>query len=491
MKEIELPPFAPVLMESTRALGYSLEAAIADLLDNSISASATKINIRFWPFDESHLTILDNGSGMSSDELTIAMRYGSVSPLNIRKENDLGRFGLGLKTASLSQCRRLTVVSKKDEKISARRWDLDFISDCKNWILLCLDENECANLPQFKELRNQKSGTLVIWNEFDRLSAGEINLEKAMNDKMTEVREHLSLVFHRYLAGEKGLKKVSISLNEDAIMPHDPFLSTLNTVYQDDERLQIKGHNVYVRSYVLPHISRLSQEQCSMIGGKTGLTRGQGFYIYRNKRLLIWGTWFRLRRRDELSKLARIRVDIPNSLDDLWTLDIRKSTAVPPEIIKKNLLRIVDKIAEGSKRTWTFRGRKETADSILHSWVRFRGRDGIIYNLNRDHPMVDVVSSKLDSEGKKQLEQLFQAIEFNLPLNSLYVDLANDERFATDGAKEIEENVKIMAVTLLNNPELNCDDQRSLYEVLKITEPFSNYRDVLEEVAKECLKNEF
>lgn len=490
MEEINLPPFAPVLMESTRALGYSLETAIADLLDNSISAGATRIDLRIWPFDEPYLTILDNGSGMDSDQLNIAMRYGSANPLNVRNANDLGRFGLGLKTASLSQCRMLTVISKKNDHISSRRWDLDFVRERGDWLLLSLNEKECENLPQFSQLMNQNTGTLVIWNKFDRLCAGKITLENAMNDKMIDVRQHIALVYHRYLSGEKGLKKVSVFLNEDLIIPQDPFLSTLSTVYQEDERLEISGSSIYVRSYVLPHISRLTQEEISMLGGKEGLTKYQGFYVYRNKRLLVWGTWFRLRRKDELSKLARIRVDIPNSLDDLWTLDIRKSTAVPPEIIKKNLVRIVDKIAEGSKKTWTFRGKKETSDSIIHTWLRFRSREGIVYNLNRDHPMVDAVISGLDLDGKKSLEQLLHAIEVTLPLNTLYVDLANDELFAVDERKEAEKMVKDMAYTLLFNPKLYLSEKKELYEVLKITEPFIKYKETLELVAEECLKNE-
>ena len=176
----------------------------------------------------------------------------------------------------------------------------------------------------------------------------------------------------------------------------------------------------------------MSKEEINTLGGKEGLTKNQGFYVYRNKRLLVWGTWFRLRRKDELSKLARVRVDIPNSLDDLWTLDIKKSTASPPEIIRKNLARIVEKISDGSRRTWTFRGKKETSNSVVHTWVRFRTREGVLYNINRDHPMVGVINSKLDAEGKKCLNQLFEAIEINLPLNSLYVDLSNDEQFAKD-----------------------------------------------------------
>lgn len=487
MEEINLPPFAPVLMESTRALGYSFEAAIADLLDNSISANATIINIYFWPFDNPYLAIMDNGRGMTSEELNIAMRYGSIDPLDIRADNDLGRFGLGLKTASLAQCRKLTVASKKENQVSVRRWDMDYVRERRDWALLCLNEEDYLSLPHIDDLSRQNTGTLVVWNEFDRLIASNVSLENAMNNKIAQVRDHLALIFHRYLTGEKGLKKITININNDAILPLDPFLTSLSTIYQDDEKLEINGSTIYVRSYMLPHISRLTYEEIKELGGKEGLTKNQGFYVYRNRRLLTWGTWFRLRRKDELSKLARIRVDIPNSLDDLWTLDIKKSTAIPPEIVKKNLARIVEKISEGSKKTWTFRGRRETSNTIVNTWIRFRSRNRIIYNLNRDHPMVDAVSSRLDTDGKNMLEQLLQSIEFNLPLNSLYVDLANDELFAIDEREETEKKVVEMAVVLMENTELSLDNKKELYDLLMITEPFSAYWEAVEPALKRCL----
>lgn len=128
MKAIDLPPFAPILIESTRAIGYSLEAAIADIIDNSIAADASNVHVRFFPVDEPYLAIIDDGCGMDDEEITQAMQYGSANPLEERSRKDLGRFGLGLKTASLSQCRQLTVVSKKGSHYVGRRWDIDFVN---------------------------------------------------------------------------------------------------------------------------------------------------------------------------------------------------------------------------------------------------------------------------------------------------------------------------------------------------------------------------
>lgn len=383
MKEIDLPPYAPVLMESTRALGYSLEAAIADLLDNSISAGATEIRIEFWPLEDPYLIIIDNGNGMAPDEITKAMQYGSQSPLDERDANDMGRFGLGLKTASLSQCRSLTVVSSKDSVFSARQWDLDVVKEKQKWTLLALDDDQIAELPGIDQLMEYDNGTVVVWKKFDRMAAGTVSFEDAFGRKIDDVRIHLSLVFHRYLSGEPGLKRVAMYINNAPVIPLDPFLTGKSEQIMDIEPININGSRITAIPYILPHVSRLSKEELQTLGGEEGLRRNQGFYVYRNKRLLVWGTWFRLLRQDELYKLARVRIDIPNSLDELWKLDIRKSTAVPPEVVRRNLVRIVNRIAEGSKRTWTFRGRRETRDDVGHTWERYKSREGIQYLINR------------------------------------------------------------------------------------------------------------
>ena len=151
----------------------------------------------------------------------------------------------------------------------------------------------------------------------------------------------------------------------------------------------MRGQKILVKPYILPHVSKLTKVELNRVGGKDGLRKLQGFYVYRNKRLLVWGTWFRLMRQGDLTKLARVQVDIPNSLDDLWTLDIKKSTATPPEEVRNNLKTIINKIAEGSRRTWTFRGKKEISDNLVHVWNRKITRDGgVLYEVNTDHPMV-------------------------------------------------------------------------------------------------------
>ncbi|ELE9725600.1 ATP-binding protein, partial [Enterobacter kobei] len=346
------------MIESTRAIGYTLEAAVADIIDNSISAQASWIDIFFFPTGNSYIAIMDNGCGMDAQELDAAMRYGSQNPNVKRTANDLGRFGLGLKTASLSQCRTLTVATKQGKHIEARRWDIDHVIETQDWSLLILEsDDEINKIPRIEKLKEIKSGTLVVWQNLDRLNVGELNFECSMGKKMDDIRNHLSLVFHRYLSGESGLKKINIRMNNTAINYLDPFLSHRNTQIMSDESLQCEDSKIVIRPYLLPHISDLTKNEIETLGGKDGLRKNQGFYVYRNKRLLIWGTWFRMMRQGECSKLARVQIDIPNELDTMWTLDIKKSKAMPPEVVRNNLAPIIQGLAEKSKRTWEFRGK--------------------------------------------------------------------------------------------------------------------------------------
>ena len=176
MFDQECVPFAPSLIESMRSLGYSFPSAIADLLDNSISAKARNIDIVSSPGMDPSLIILDDGNGMTEHELYEAMRYGSSNPLETRREDDLGRFGLGMKAASLSQCRKLIVVSKKEEKISAYSWDLDYVIDSKSWMLMGFKEEEMLQFPHIDQLLDKEHGTYIYLSEFDRIKEGTGNL---------------------------------------------------------------------------------------------------------------------------------------------------------------------------------------------------------------------------------------------------------------------------------------------------------------------------
>lgn len=485
MKTIELPPYAPTLIESTRAIGYSLEAAVADIIDNSIAAGAKKVEISFFPIDGAYIAILDNGKGMNTGELNSAMQYGSKNPAELRDAKDLGRFGLGLKTASLSQSRCLTVVTKQADVVEARRWDIDHVAETGSWSLLVLDEAEISEVPQIDELMSNPSGTLVVWQKLDRLKAGEINFEQALGRRIDGVRDHLALVFHRYLSGEKGITKLKITINGEKIPAADPFLIDKSVRAMDDETLVVHGQKIVVRPYILPHISKMTQDEIKSLGGKEGLRRQQGFYVYRNKRLLVWGTWFRMMRQGDLSKLARIQVDIPNTLDDLWTLDIKKSSALPPAEVRKNLEIIIDRIAERSRRTWTFRGKKEVDDKSVHVWNRMKNpHGGFYYEINRDHPMVQQIIGQ-SSDVQLMLDALLKQIEINLPLNQLYVDLNNDEQLTND--KEQSDKDIITALRSMLTDQMSVEEKLAFLAAMETIDPFVQHPDAVEKLKKEVM----
>jgi hypothetical protein len=304
---------------------------------------------------------------------------------------------------------------------------------------------------------------------------------------MDSVRSHLSLVFHRYINGEVGLRKMLIRMNDSPVEAADPFLFKRNTQAMADEVMNINGSKVVVRPFILPHISSLSAEVIAFLGGKDGLRKSQGVSVYRNKRLLVWGSWFHMMRQGELSKLARVQVDIPNELDSLWTLDIKKSTAVPPEAVRNNLDSVIERLGEQSRRTWVFRGKKETHDSVIHIWNRFRGKQGgFYYSINRDHPLVEFIHETAPAE-KQNLETLLRAIETGIPLNQLYVDLTSEKPVENDtetSGKEIDAVIQGML-----NQMPTAEVKAELLDKLAQSDPFVHFPEILERYKSGCAAN--
>lgn len=486
MREFEHPPSAPSLMESMRSMGYSLGSALADLIDNSIAARAGQVEIEFRPFDEPYMAVIDDGKGMLPDQLDEAMRHGSRSPLDLRAEGDLGRFGLGLKTASLSQCKRMTVVSLCDQKLSARCWDMDIVHDRKKWVLLELDQDEAGDIPHVDRLKSRGHGTIVLWQKLDRLLAGELDVEAGLGLKVDEARGHLSLVFHRYLSGEAGLRKLTIRINGHALPATDPFLQDHSLTQKlEDDRFQIQGHTVNVKPFILPHPSRLSPGEAESAGGLDGLRGHQGFYVYRQKRLIIWGTWFRLARKDELSRLARVRVDIPNSLDNLWTLDIRKSVAYPPEVVRLQLKRTIERIRERSRITHQNRGHIERSGPIERGWVRAFADGKVRYDINREHHAIRALEEGLDSLGKRRLAAILKVLEVSFPVESLYVDVASEQRVRR--LADEEQELSSIAQELVLGLRKGSTVRKGLLENLHLIEPFNAHPEIAKRIAKELM----
>lgn len=430
METLEVIPDPTSLIESMRAVGYSTESAIADLVDNCVSAEAENIEIAYDASEDPYIALLDDGYGMTPDELTNAMRHGSHNPNDQREEGDLGRFGLGLKTASLSQCRKLTVVSKKNGVVSARQWNLDVVQSTGKWLVVVPNQMDLSELPLFKKLVQSDSGTLVVWQELDRLVAGARDPQTEMTVKLSPLLEHLSLVFHRYLDKEPGYKTVNLVLNGLKVPHCDPFLK--GNDYRQPLEGQIIRHdrgNVIVTPYVLPPISHLTQDEIKLAGGKEGLRGTQGFYVYRNRRLVIWGTWFRLVPKQEFYKLTRIQVDIPNTFDELWGLDIKKSAAQPPDVIRTRLKELIPHFADRSRKTVTYPGRTANRTEFEPLWNRIEPRHGSFkYEVNADHPLIQQVTGQLDEREQRRIQAILDVLGDAIPLESIYADMCGDDK---------------------------------------------------------------
>lgn len=424
-------PNAASLMQSLRAFGYDISTAIADLIDNSITAQAHNISIRFeWNSGNPWILIEDDGHGMSEAELYEAMKTGSKNPLEERAADDLGRFGLGLKTASFSQCKKLTVATKReDDDIYVRCWDLDIVTEENAWILL-KSASSNANTLVKDYFQKCKSGTVVVWEKLDRIIPGtkvdDEDYQTAFLSYAKAVKDHISVVFSAYMS---GANKVCFNLNGRPIHIWDPFMVDKSTK-MPTESLYVNGHEVKVKTYILPHHSRLSGEEFSDNAGLHGWNAQQGFYIYRNNRLIVAGAWL-LPGMEKLEqyRLARIRVDIGNETDSEWNIDVRKSTAVPPISIQKELKRIAIAAQRESSRVFRHRGKKLARKGkkeqyyVWHQNVR-HGKLG--YEINRDHP---IIRNLLRSDMGKQIKQLINLMEETIPIPMIisdYSEHAND-----------------------------------------------------------------
>jgi len=344
----EAAPRPKALVESLRSFGYSPETAIADLLDNSISAGASEMVLHFeWAGSDSHLAIVDDGRGMDEATLLEAMRPGSISPLSTRAASDLGRFGLGLKTASFAQARELTVITRDASgQAHVRRWDLDLVGTSGQWRLLRLPSAQAA--PYLSQV-TRTGGTAVVWSKCDRLVGDVEHDPERAADRfyavVDQVRTHLGATFHRFLAG-RGAR--SIRVNDVAVQPWDPILKHPATHLVTTEKLPFRGTRVEVKAYVLPHRSKLSEQQQQAGAGIRGWNAQQGFYVYRNKRLVVSGDWLGVGgAKDEHTKLGRITIDFDSELDLDWQIDVKKSTD-PRQVLEG---------AAGSHRTRRAAGR--------------------------------------------------------------------------------------------------------------------------------------
>lgn len=483
-----LPPSAASLTASLRDLGYSLESAIADLVDNSISADASEVAI-FLDIsrDDPALAVIDDGEGMTEAEVVAAMRHGSTSPRASRSSKDLGRFGLGLKTASFSQARRLTVVSAKHGRSAGARWDLAKVEEQDDWFLEILDHDEILAQP-FHDMLGE-TGTLVIWQDLDRLLEGQVGPRRSetRNEKLSLVERHLSLVFHRFLAGEvRSRRKLTILLNGHQIAPFDPFCrQNPATQILPKEAVWVDGALVSMQPYILPHHSRLTASEHDFYQDRSEFVANQGAYVYRNARLMAWGDWFRLAPKGEATKLARVQIDFPNSLDEAWTIDIKKSRARPPQAVRERLRQIIDRIVSRSVAVHRGRGQKLFDDTRSPVWNRYPDHHGIHYAINREHPLVASVAGQSSPEGVAALGDLLASIAASLPIEMIYSDYSTNPQDvcppSSGDDKAVELLGRLRKALFGNDP----GDRQTFMQFIRSTHLLDGQMDLVEKFADE------
>jgi hypothetical protein len=478
------PPRSGAMLEALRGLGYSTASALADIIDNSISAGAAEVRIEFaWDGASSRISVLDDGRGMDDAQLQRAMTLGDRDPRDARHPDDLGRFGMGLKTASFSQCRRLTVASRARGQSCCLRWDLDALAAEANgdWLLF---EGPAAGSERFlSPLSDRQAGTLVLWEQLDRIVTRGYGSDD-FNDLIDRVERHLSMVFHRFIGGARP--RLSILVNGRAIRPWDPFMSwhAGKPWSSPTARAGEDGSGALIECHVLPHRDKLSEREFNEGAGPEGWNSQQGFYIYRNERLLLAGGWLglgpgRAWNREEPYRLARIRLDIPNSADAAWKIDIRKSTARPPVALRPWLTRFAEDTRERARRVFAFRGAPAPrlgAPAVEQAWRVEHSASGVRYRIDETHPAVAAALGAAP-QSAELIRAMLRVVEQTVPVQRIWLDTAEGKEtprtgFAGEPPEAVMQALNALYADMLGRRAMS---EESAKRALLSAAPFNNF----------------
>jgi len=369
MADIEAPPLPYETMAALRSIGYKFPQALADVVDNSIDAGSSEIKLEVMAHPESaadsYVLLMDDGVGMTHDQLVKAMQLGGSNS----SAESLGKFGMGMKTASLSQCERMLVGSLKDGDFYGYAWDMEVLKRKGKWLLESVSRSDFP--PKAREhLKSIASGTIVMWTRlraYKDKSAGVA--ARSLDAAVLDAQGYLSTVFHRFLSGEIEGKKVTIKLNGDYVLPAwDPYCcSEMARKTLDQVTLKVENMNGFAGSITFDPVVLPSQDGFSsaraftLAGGYNKWNDMQGFYFYRNNRLISFGGWDRLRAKDEKVKFLRVAIDytVNKKMDDELAIDVSKESASIPGSLRQKI------------------------DKYLTQWIKV-ARDN--YSKDRDEP---------------------------------------------------------------------------------------------------------
>jgi hypothetical protein len=424
----DVTPNPEFLIKSISEQGYSFEAALADLIDNSISADASKVEILIDTNNAPYtLFIADNGTGMNEEALKNCMRFPSQSPDDERVNSDLGRFGLGMKTASFSQTRKFTTLSRVrgTEKFSARTWDLELLKNNK-WNLLVNSPESIRNrigqyqqisTSRFNGFENFNANTVIVWEGLYKFEQylKEKNREDALFKEIDIIADHLSLVFHRFM--EKSKNKLQIRINNQLLEPFNPF----PTKEKDFRSLEFRKRNfgndsIKIEGFVLPSRSiKESKEGLSIWATKKrSLMDMEGIYIYRANRLILFGGWNGLIKKAPRLQLARLQVEIGNNADHLLHLNVAKSQVIIPHELKSAFKNYIDDLKLEAEREFFNKGIKQFKETKeknnIQLFERKTSSKGPVLEVNRDFELVRSLLLDLDNKQTAKLNMLLSMV---------------------------------------------------------------------------------
>ncbi|MFF7334144.1 ATP-binding protein [Streptomyces sp. NPDC008150] len=467
------------MVASLSSLGYSLPAAIADLVDNSISVEARNINVEFtWAGQDSWIAVVDDGWGMSAEELVTAMTVAARGPATSRSSTDLGRFGIGLKSASFSQARQLTVSTATAGEWHTRTWDLDIVEQFGQWRLLHgADDATTAVLDKVRGTTGR--GTVVLWRRLNgyhdgAVSEGDEHTQKQFYAEASRTESHLGMVFARFLTGSRCR---NLRVSGTPVEPWDPFMGNHPSVQRlPTEELPLGGGSVRVEAFILPSAHRLTPEEYARAAGPQGWLDQQGFYVYRRNRLIQAGDWLGQRgiRREEKYNLARIAVDIPAETDTEWGVDVKKSSVVPPVGLRPHLNRIARQARTRAADVLRHRGQVAArihGDPLSYAWTVRRPDGKVTCRINRSHPLVQA-ALRPGGNNTADVRALIRLLEETVPVAALRVmhetDTSDDpEPFggpgpADDAALEVAQRIYESLVSGGRSPSASRERLRTM-----------------------------
>ena len=416
-------PNPEYLIKSIAEQGYSLKTALADLIDNSITANADRIeiltNTETSPFE---LFLADNGDGMDYSSLKKNLQFPSQSPEHDRDSKDLGRFGLGLKTASFSQTRKFTVISKKkgSNEFSGITWDVEHLKKSNRWEIIINNHSEISEyLKKYNDLskahleRSEKffPNTIIVWQGLYKFENYLDNSNKidAFNDEITNnTSQHLSIVFHRFL--ESQTNKIEIRVNNSIVKPFNPFPINNSSIRSlETSQKSVGDDTVKIQGFVLPNSSIRESKSTNSIWTpiSKSLIDMEGLYVYRSNRLIIIGGWNDLIKKTPRMQLARLRIEIGNKIDHLFQLTVDKSEINIPYELKNSFLREIIKLkSEAQKEYFNHvlvnvpNKQKNDKNELFY---KVATNKGVLMNYNDNFPLLKSLKTSLNSNQIAEL----------------------------------------------------------------------------------------